>query len=208
MPSTVVHVAVGGLVAVGLLGRAFDRRSVLVVLAAAALADLDTFVGLWVAGGHRAVLHNLVLPALALGALAVWARDPGSWLRTRYGDRGVRVGFVALCAFVVGGVLPDLMTNGVNVLYPVHDRFYTLNGEILLSNRRGFVQTFVEFSEGSDAVGGTTETTHYSTGVDPTKGETTEPVERVFPVVRSGFQLLVVALSAFLLAARFREHQR
>ncbi|GAA0645032.1 metal-dependent hydrolase [Salarchaeum japonicum] len=208
MPSTLVHVAIGGIVAVALLGAAFDRRSVLVVLAAAALPDFDTFLGFWIAGGHRAVLHNLVLPAVALGALAVDTRRPISRLRRRYGDRGVRVAFVALAAFVFGGVLPDLVVNGVNAFYPVHDRFYTVNGELLLSNQRGLVQTFVDLSPAGDTVGGTTANTHYYTGVDPSAGAESADVERVFPVVTSGFRLLVVVLSGFLLAARFRERQR
>ncbi|MGB9987641.1 metal-dependent hydrolase [Salarchaeum japonicum] len=208
MPSTIVHVAIGGIVAVALLGPAFDRQSVLVVLAAAALPDIDTVIGFWVHGGHRAVLHNLVLPAVALGALTLDRRRPASWLRRRYGDRGVRVAFVALAAFVFGGVLPDLAVNGVNAFYPLHDRFYTVNGELLFSNQRGLVQTFVDLSPDGGTVGGTTADTHYSTGVDPTAGTEPSNVERVFPVVTSGFRLLVVVLSGFLLAARFRERQR
>lgn len=203
-----VHVAIGGIVAVALLGSAFDRRSVLVVLAAAAVPDLDIVLGFWIAGGHRAILHNLVLPAVALGVLTVDTRRPASWLRRRYGDRGMRVAFVALAAFVFGGVLPDLVVNGVNVLYPAHDRFYTVNGELVLSNQRGLVQTFADRSPAGDTVGGTTADTRYYTGVDPTAGVEPRDVERVFPVVTSGFRLLVVVLSGFLLAVRFRERQR
>jgi len=205
MPSTVVHLAIGGVVAAALLGDEFDRRAVAIVLAATALPDLDTFVGLYVQGAHRALLHTLVLPAAVGVALAYDTRKgQASWLRARWGARGTRVAWVALAALVFGGVLPDLMTNGVNAFYPLHDRFLTFNGELLLSNQRGVVQTFVDLSASPDR---TTENTHYWTGVDPTAGKEPEAVERIFPIVRSGFQLLVVGLGAFTLGARFLEER-
>jgi hypothetical protein len=200
MPSTVVHLAIGGVVAAALLGVDFDRRTVAVVLAATAVPDLDTFVGLVVQGAHRALLHTLVLPALVGVALAYDTRGrDGSRLRDRWGDRGVRVAWVALVALIVGGILPDLMTNGVNAFYPFYDRFLTVDGELLLSNQRGVVQTFVDLSTQPER---TTENTHYWTGVE-------EPanVERIFPIVRSGFQLLVIVLGVFTLGARFHEER-
>jgi hypothetical protein len=207
MPSTVVHLAIGGVVAAALLGAEFDRRSVAVVLAATAVPDVDTFAGLYLQGAHRALLHTLVLPAV-VGTLLAWDRygRERSALRARWGSRGVRVASVSLAALVFGGIAPDLMTNGVNALYPLHDQFVTIDGELLLSNQRGVVQTFVDLSPPETER--TTENTHYWTGVDPTPGEDPENVERIFPVVRSGFQLLVVALGAFTLGARFWEEAR
>ncbi|SEA09283.1 LexA-binding, inner membrane-associated putative hydrolase [Haloplanus vescus] len=205
MPSTVVHLAIGGVIAAALLGEEFDRRAVAVVLAATALPDLDTFAGLYLQGTHRALLHTFVLPAVAGVALAHDTRLRGvSRLRARWGARGTRVAWVALAALIFGGILPDLMTNGVNAFYPLYDRFFTFNGELLLSNQRGVVQTFVDLSTAPEQ---TTENTHYWTGVDPTRGAEPENVERIFPVVRSGFQLLVVALGAFTLGARFLEER-
>jgi hypothetical protein len=206
MPSTVVHLAVGAVVASALLGEAFDRRSVAVVLAATALPDLDTFVGLYLQGTHRALLHTLLLPAVGGVVLAYdTRRGTASWLRGRWGARGVGVAWVALAALVLGGIGPDLMTNGVNAFYPLYDRFLTVDGELLLSNQRGLVQTFVDLSATPER---TTANTHYWTGVDPTRGADPAAVERIFPVVRSGFQLLVVLLGAFTLGARFREAGR
>ena len=201
MPSTVVHLAVGAVVAAALLGDEFDRRSVAVVLAATAVPDVDTFVGLYMQGAHRALLHTLVLPVGA-GAILVYDTRirPGSWVHGRFGPRGVRVAWIALAALLIGGILPDLMTNGVNAFYPFYDRFLTVDGELLLSNQRGVVQTFVDLSADPER---TTENTHYWTGVDPTRGKEPENVERIFPVVRSGFQLLVVLLGAFTLGGRF-----
>lgn len=204
MSSTIVHVAFGGLVAVGLLGAGFDRRSVLVVLAAAALPDVDSFLAIVFTGTHRALLHNLVLPTLAAGVLYSDTRRHTSFVRDRFGDHGVHVAWVAIAAFVFGGVAPDLVTNGVNPLYPVVDRYLTLDGRALLSSTRGFVQTFVDLHPGGDTVGGTTADTFYYTGVDTTRGAEPEQVERIFPVVDSGMDLLVVVLSGFLLTARFR----
>jgi len=207
MPSTVVHLAIGGVVAAALLGPAFDRRSVAVVLAAAAVPDLDTFVGPFVQGAHRALLHTLLLPVAVGCVLAYDLRfRERSAIRARWGGWGVRTAGVALAALTFGGILPDLMTNGVNLLYPLHDRFVTFDGEVLLSNQRGVVQTFVDLSPPETER--TTENTHYWTGVDPSPGDEPENVERVFPVVRSGFRLLVVALGAFTLGARFWEEGR
>jgi hypothetical protein len=203
MPSTVVHLAIGGLIAAALLGDEFDRRAVAVVLAATAVPDLDTFAGLVVQGGHRALLHTLVLPAVGGAALAYDTRlRSRSRLRDRSGSRGIRIAWVALAALLCGGILPDLMTNGVNAFYPLYDRFVTVDGELLLSNQRGVVQTFVDLSTEPER---TTENTHYWTGVDPSPGAEPENVERIFPVVRSGLQLLVVLLGTFTLGARFAE---
>jgi hypothetical protein len=200
MPSTVVHLAVGAVVAAALLGDEFDRRAVAVVLAATAVPDLDTFAGLVVGGAHRALLHTLAVP-VAAGAVVVYDTRlrSVSRLRDRWGPGGVRVAWVALAALLIGGILPDLMTNGVNAFYPFYDRFLTVDGELLLSNRRGIVQTFVDLSAQPER---TTENTHYWTGVDPTRGAEPENVERIFPVVRSGFQLLVVVLGAVTLGGR------
>jgi hypothetical protein len=205
MPSTVVHLAVGAVVAAALLGDEFDHRSVAVVLAATAIPDIDTFAGFVMQGAHRALLHTLVLPVATGAVLAYDTRIRSvSRLQGRWGPRGVRVAWVALAALLIGGILPDLMTNGVNAFYPVYDRFLTVDGELLLSNQRGVVQTFVDLSSEPER---TTENTHYWTGVDPSPGEEPENVERIFPVVRSGFQLLVIVLGAFTLGARFVEER-
>ena len=199
MPSEVVHLAVAGLVAASLLGPHFDRRAVAVVLAAAAVPDVDTFLGLVVQGTHRAALHTLLLPFVVGVVLVQQTRRPDSWLRDRYGPRGVRGAWVALASLLFAGIAPDLFTNGVNAFYPLHDTFYQVNGRLVLSSERGVVQTFVELGKSPER---TTQNTHYWTGVDPTRGEDPKDVERVFPVVQSGLQLLLVVLSATVLTVR------
>ena len=186
MPSTLVHVAFGGFVAAG-------------------LPDLDSFLAIVLVGTHRALLHNFVLPATVTAALYLDTRRPVSRIRDRFGHRGVRVAWVAVAAFVFAGVAPDLVTNGVNPLYPLLDRYVTLDGKLLLSSTRGLVQTFVELHPDSSTVGGTTADTFYYTGVDTDPGPDTGQAERIFPLVSSGMQALVVVLSGFVLAGRFHE---
>jgi hypothetical protein len=215
MPSTLVHLAFGGLLAAALLPR-LTGRSLAVVLVAVAVPDLDTFLGLAIEGGHRALLHTTLLP-LVLGVLLAYdVRREASWLRDRFGNGGPRVAGVALVAMALAGIAPDLFTNGVNVLYPLHDQFYRIRGELLLSNQRGIVQTFVDLSPpdpagngGGDgatsgAVGSTQEV-HYRTGVDPQKGAEPAAVERTFYVLQSGRDLMVVLVSALVVGTRLRE---
>ncbi len=208
MPSTVVHVGLAALVGTALLSDHFDGRAILVVMAAGAAADLDTFLGLWIPGGHRTLLHNLVLPAIAVAGLwwdLRW-RDT-SMVRSRWGARGVRVAWVSLLGgWVLSQVLLDAFFNGANLLWPLHDEFIDLSGHLIVSDQRGLVQTFIDIEWGPEgpAVGGehsrgTTQETHYYTGVDP--GPDASPdAERWLPVFDSG-PLFVVALAGYVVTA-------
>lgn len=208
MPSTVVHVALAGLVGVALLGEEFTPRALAVVLLATAVIDTDAVVGLVVPGAHRSLFHTLLLPPLLGGLVAYDSRLRGerSWLRERWGDHGVRVAWVAVAGLTFGGIFPDLFTNGVNAFYPLHDTFYRVNGHLLVSNQRGLVQTFVDLAPTDPRP--TTETLHYRTGVDPSPGAESADVERVFPLVMSGWQLMVVAVGGFVMGTRLWEHYR
>jgi len=203
VPSTLVHLALGGLLAAALLREsAFGRRAVGVVLLATVLPDLDSFVSPVLAGAHRSLGHNVLIP-LAIGSVIAYdTRVRGrSWLRERWGGLAPHVAWVALAGFAVAGVGLDYVANGVNLFWPVHDQFYSLNGRAGLSNQRGFFQTFVDLTPEEVR---TTENLHYSTGVDPSPGDEPEGVERVFPLVWAGWQLLLVATSAAVLAVRLR----
>jgi uncharacterized membrane protein YgcG len=222
MPSTVVHVALAGLVGTALLADYFDAKAVLTVMAATALVDFDVFLGFWIAGAHRAAFHTLLLPLL--GGVALWAdlrRGDRSLVRSRWGGRGVRVAWVSLVAVTFAGIGLDAFFNGANLLYPLHDRFYTFSGKAYYSTEEGFVQTLVSVdfdalvealapeetggagsggasSGGGDGGGGggsepvrTTENTHYSTGVDPEKGAESGSVERLFPIAYDGERALL-----------------
>ena len=204
MPSTLVHLAIGGLVGAALLGDRFSARAIAVVLVAAAVPDLDSFL-VFVAGGHRSALHTFLVPAaLSLGLYWDTRHAPRSRLRERFGPDSGYVAAVAVVALVAGGILPDLFTNGVNALWPLHDQFYTIRGELLLSDQRGVVQTFVDLTP--EAPARTTENTRYKTGADPAPWkQSDEPVERVFPVVQAGWQLMLVLVSTAVVG--FRTHQ-
>lgn len=211
MPSTVVHCAVGALLGTALLADEFDARTLAFVLAVAALPDLDTFIGIVALGTHRAALHTLLVPGIAGLAVAVETRRADSWLRSR-GPRTVRLAWVAVAVYALAGIGPDLFTNGVNAFYPVHDTFYRLSGNVLYTSNRGFVQTVWETQPytgvGADAdassVVGNTSDTHYSTGVDPTRGPepTNVKIIRVFPIAQGGLQVLLIVAATVVTTAR------
>jgi inner membrane protein len=208
VPSTVVHCALAGLLAAGLLGEHFDGRAVAVVLAATIVPDLDAFAGFLIPGGHRSVLHTLLLPLAIAGVLYYDTRiRESSFVRGRWHARGVRIGWVSIAAIVFAAIGLDLAGGGVNLFYPVYNQFYELSGKLLFSTEQGLVQTFVELGEGSEAARGSTEQYRIGSGVDPTRGTEPESVERIFPVAQSGWQLLLILTSVFVLAARLYEER-
>lgn len=201
MPSTIVHLAFAGLIASALLGDAFDRKALAVVLAVTAFPDLDSFIALYATAGHRTVLHNVWIPTIAAVALVVDTRvRDQSMLRARWGWWGVRVAWVSVVCYLLAHIGLDLVDGVVNLFWPVHDQFYALRGSIELSSERGIVQTFVAVDgllPSLQAVGGTDEVA-ITTGVDPGADAT----ERVFPVIGAGWELVVFLTGVFVTAAR------
>jgi inner membrane protein len=203
MPSTLVHLSIAALIAAVLLGEAFGRRSLAVVLAVTAIPDLDSFIALYAPFGHRSVLHNFTIPVLF--GLAIWidlrVRED-SFLRSRWGVWGVRVAWVSVVCYAFAHVAVDMTDGIVNLLWPIHDQFYSLRGEIELSSQRGIVQTFTEPGEGVFLLepAGNTGERELTTGVDPGDGAT----ERIFPVFGSGLELLVTLIGVGVTAARLR----
>lgn len=216
MAPTLVNAAFGALLAAALLGAAFDRRSVAFVVAAAVLPDLDAVASLAVPGAANALLHAVWLP-LAAGVALYWdtrVRD-ASRLRERAGRRGVRVAWVALAALLVAGVGPDLFgSEGVNLLYPLGDAYYLVSGGLLFSTEDGVVQTFVSFSAGGPGVLpletlGTADSYAVPTVINPDgRPGLSLGAERELHLVRAGWQLVVVAAAAALLAVRFGRDSR
>lgn len=205
MPSTVVHVALAGLLATALLGEQFDTRAVLVVVAATIFVDLDVFVGWWIPGAHRAAFHTLLLPFVVSVALYIDTHfREESAILSRWGTDGVRVAWVSVAAVVFSAIGLDLFYNGVNLFYPLHDQFYDLSGRVFVSNQRGFVQTMFDLAESAR---GTTKTTHYSTGVDPTAGTEPKNVERIFPIWYSGVQFVIVLVGYLTVGIRLFEQR-
>ena len=210
MAPTLVTAAFGALLAAALLGAAFDRRSVAVVVAAAALPDADAAASLVVPGATNALLHTVWIPLVAGGVL-YWdtTRREESRLRARYGWRGVRVAWVSLAAFAVVGIGSDLFgLAGANLLYPVDDAYYVIDGRLLFSTQDGIVQTFV--AAGANGPGvlplespGTTASHAIPTWTNPDgRPGLALGTEREFHFVRAGWQAVVVAAAGALLAVR------
>ncbi|MFB6252790.1 MAG: metal-dependent hydrolase [Halobellus sp.] len=219
MPSTLVHVAIALLLAAGLLGEAFDRRSALVIAGATILPDLDVALEPILSGAHRSVGHTFLLPTLVLAVL-LWDTQfrADSWLRERYGERGVNVAFVAVVCLFGAAIVPDLVVGGVNAFYPLHDQFYTVDGRLFYSTDRGWVQTFVDLSPPAQPQDRprTTGNFDFRTVLDaePTLGQSggdggsagsQQPVERLFPVAMTGFRAWLLPLSAFVTGVRLRQ---
>jgi len=210
MAPTLVVAAVAALLAAALLGPAFDRRSVAVVVLAGVLPDLDAVVSLAIHGATNAAFHTLLIPGTA--ALAVYwdtTRREHSWLHQRYGWWGIRTAWVAIAAYAVAGIGMDLFgPAGANVLYPLHDRFYAVSGELIYSTRDGWIQTYATLGgENLLSVGstGTTATHHVATWVNPTPGTGIESgVERRATIVGAGWHVILVVTAAAVLAIRFR----
>ncbi|ERH11867.1 MAG: hypothetical protein J07HB67_00878 [halophilic archaeon J07HB67] len=209
MPSTLVHVALAGLfVAAVLPDDLFDRRAVAVAAGLTVLPDLDVFFGPVITGAHRSLGHTLLFPASLAVVVAVDLRRVNPFVTRLVGPGGGVVAGVGLFAMTVAGIGLDYVVNGVNLFWPVHDQFFAANGRVVVSNQRGVVQTFVELTPEPTGDGGgqprTTNNTHYSTGVDPRPGDEPENVERLFPLVRSGWQLLLLVGSVVVVGARLR----
>lgn len=207
MAPTLVAAAVGALLAAALLGSAYERRSVLVVVGAAVLPSLDAALSLVVHGATNAALHTLLLPAVGAGAL-YWDTElrTDSRLRERYGWRGVRIAWVALASYLVAGIGLAAVTDGANLLYPFHDRFYAVSGRLALSSQDGLVQTYATLGgDGLLAIAspGTTESYHVASWVNPTPGTGLEfGAERRIALVESGWQVVLVLTAAAVLALR------
>ena len=214
MPSTVVHAGFALLLAAGLLGNYYDRRALAVVLAIVVIPEVDTLLGPIMPGAHRTVGHNFVFPAAAAVLLYYDTRiRETSLLRDRLSERWIAVAWVGLFVHVFAHIALDWAhLDGVNALWPLHDRFYRLEGEILLSTADGFVQTFVDVQTdpetGSRRVdaggGGTSETVHVNNPVEPRDPTevTDEPVDRRFPIANRGWRLYLIGLGLFALVAR------
>ncbi|SFR39806.1 MULTISPECIES: hypothetical protein [Halorubrum] len=211
MAPTPVSAAVGALLAAALLGDAFDRRAVAVVVAAAVLPSLDAAASLVVPGATNALLHA-VWPPLLVGGLLHWdtALRAESTLRDRGGRRAVRIAWVALASFVVAGIGAALFAGeGAALLYPLEDARYVVRGRLVFSTQEGIVQTFLAL--GGDGSGvlplrtaGGAVADPVASWVNPDGRPGLDPgADREFRFVDGGWQLVVVAAAAATLAVRF-----
>ncbi|RAW45168.1 metal-dependent hydrolase [Halorubrum sp. 48-1-W] len=215
MVSTVVHAGFALVLTAGLLRGDYDRRALAVVLAVVVLPEADSFLGLVMSGAHRTVGHNFVFPAVAALLLYYDTRiRERSALRDAFAERGVRIAWAVVFVHVFAHVSLDWAhLDGVNVLWPLHDAFFRLDGELLWSTTDGFVQTFVDIDldpeTGSRRVDagstGTTQSVHVNNPVEPDDPVTlaaSETIDRRFPIAGRGWRLYLVGLGLFTLAAR------
>ncbi|MFC7233899.1 metal-dependent hydrolase [Halosegnis marinus] len=215
MPSALVAAGLAALLAAALLDeRDLTPRSLAVVVAAGIAPDLDAVIDVVFEGLHNAALHNVWIPLL-VGLAVRWdARRPDSWLRSRYGDRGVRVAWVALAACCFAVALDLFNVESAAVLWPVHGRFFGVVGKVGYSTTEGALFTLVKpnlgggelFPEaGSGTVAGGR---HIATFLNPADGPDTGVV-RDLVLVGSGWQLLVVLAGAVVAGGRlFRRGER
>ena len=203
MPSTFVHLAFAGLIAAALLGDAYDKKAVLLVLAVTAVPDLDSFIALVSTAGHRTVLHTVWIPTVGAILLFVDVRvREQSLVVDRWGHWGVRVAWVSLVAYLVAHILLDMTDGVVNLFWPIHDQFYTLRGSMELSDRHGIVQTLFA-TDGTIPTleaAGSTEDTEITTGVDPGS----EQDQRVFPIFGAGWEFLIFLVGTAVTLVRFK----
>ncbi|WP_336133380.1 metal-dependent hydrolase [Natronomonas amylolytica] len=213
MPSTIVQVGLAFLVGVGLLGSYYDRRAAVFLLVAVLLPDADTLVGFVMNGAHRTLLHNVLVPVGGMGLL-YWethARE-ASWIRHRVGDYGTRLLWVGAFVHVFAHISLDWThLEGVNMLWPLRDQFFKLDGEAYYSTAEGFVQTFVEVFEDPDTGqqsvdvggGGGRQETHVSNPAQPSANPSSDgPVDRRVPIAVQGWQLYLIVAGLFVAVAK------
>jgi hypothetical protein len=211
MPSSVVHAGLALLLAVGLLGRFHDRRALALVLAIVILPEIDTAMGWVMAGAHRTVLHTMLIPVILTPLLYWETTREDSLIRDRWGARGVRIAWVGLLVHAFAHLAIDWThLSGINIAWPLVDRFFNLDGEVYLSTTEGVIQTFVEITTDPDTgtgvidagQGGTRAETHVSSPVQPSPDPDPGPVDRRFPIAVDGWQLYVILVGTFALLAR------
>jgi membrane-bound metal-dependent hydrolase YbcI (DUF457 family) len=217
MPSTFVHGGLAILLGAALLRREYDRRAIALLLGLVVLTDLDSFAGPVIAGAHRSLFHTLLIPvgATLLLYYDTRVRDT-SWLIERYGTRGLRLAWVAVVVQIWAAILLDYThLDGVGLFFPLSDDFYKLEGTLGFSLDSGLVQTFVEFQTDSETgtttadLGktGTREETHVATPVQPDANSSVVPTEdesvnRSFPLAVGGWQLYLILVGLFTVAAK------
>lgn len=133
MPSVVVHLLIPPLVL--LSTRRFPFRLVMALLPLSLAPDLDFFIP-----PHRALLHSAFLVA-ALLAL--------SW-RWRTHGQALRADAALVAAFYLGShSLMDLFVGGVVPLWPLTDRTFFIDVQVLINTRT--LEPFPTFEPGTQA---------------------------------------------------------
>lgn len=212
MPPTLVSLALGVLIGVALLGKAFDRRSLAIVAGAAVLPDLDAVLSLIIHGATNAVLHSIFIPIGIAGVLYLdTAIGDHSWLVEHTGWYGVRIAWVAVASYAFAGIGVDLFNvESVALFYPISDRYYAIVGQFVLSTQDGLIQTYIQLGNGwlDVATPGTTQTYHIPTWINPTPG-TGNPggIDRRIRIIDRGWQLVLLAAAIVAAPSKYLVEQ-
>ncbi|RNJ26618.1 hypothetical protein [Halosegnis longus] len=204
MVTTLVAVATGVLVAAAMLDR-LSARAVGLVAVAAALPDVDAALAILHPGLHNAALHNVWLPLTAV--ILLTSRRIG--LRERLTADAMRLAWAAVVAYTVAVAFDLFNVESAAVLWPLHDRFFAVYGQLAYSTTEGLLFTFFEPQFGGGELlpkagqgtvsGGYTVPSPFVTG----DGETVRAV-----LVNAGWELLVALVAVVVVGLRFVEQTR
>lgn len=130
MPSLLIHLLIPPLVL--LATRRFPPRLVLGLLVFSLLPDADFFVP-----PHRALFHSVFLPLALCGA----------WWRWRPATPARADAALVAAYYLVSHSLMDLFVGGVTPLFPLTDRTFFIDVQILINTRT--LEPFPTFEPGS-----------------------------------------------------------
>lgn len=201
MVSTVVHVSVAILICCALLpDDVFSLKSLLIAVTPVALLDVDAFFFVVSEGLHRSLFHNILLPTVVIIIILYDSllREDSYISKFLNPSHVATVAAVSYISVMFAGIGLDFSDTGVNIFWPLHDQFYTLEGKLVISSSDGLVQTFVEepvknvFERTNDTR--TTESFVYRTPANPNPGSP-DPAERIFPIARDGWRIVLIGIS-------------
>lgn len=196
MPSTVIHLSLAFIIACVLIPNdRFTVRSLLVVSIPVIFLDTDAFFYVVEEGLHRALFHNIIIPTVIVLIFFydMFIRDE-SYIGERFNNTTATILIAtSYTAVVIAGLSLDFADTGINLFWPIHDQFYTLEGKFVLSSEDGIVQTFSEFSSGESA--STTDSVVYNTPINPSSPSESD---RVYPIAYKSWQLVLMIASVVL----------
>ncbi|MFZ3168116.1 MAG: hypothetical protein WA130_10925 [Candidatus Methanoperedens sp.] len=122
MPNWAIHLIVP-LLALMIVGRKKDYKYILLLLPLAVLPDIDTF-----ATEHRALLHNIFIPAILFFI--------GLSIKKM---RGI---FFIAAVYFASHVILDLFDGGVVLFYPVYNQMAFIDASLEMSKTNQLLWTF------------------------------------------------------------------
>lgn len=207
MSSTVVHISFAIIIACSIIPiDKFSYKSLLLVVVPVAMLDLDALVFFIQEGLHRALLHNLIIPTIILFLIlydTIIRKE--SYIKNYYDEETVIIVSIAsYIAVVFAGIGIDFAANGVNLFWPIHDQFYTLEGQFVISSEEGIIQTFTDtfFESVNQGNAKTTDNHVYSTPVNPAPNQPNESSPLILHIAYTGYQIVIIITSIICLASK------